>query len=172
MDPEFPSCWVRQPSPTIQKKASALPSISRIAKRQRRKFALMSNAIACWLKPRQRLFGTPPLRGEFTVEQPSWTEFTGQSFEELRGWGWLNAIHPEDRIHTERIWSEAVAKRNIYEVEHRLRTKNNAYHNMMVRAVPILDSEGAIRQWIGIHTDITERKKAEERILEQACAAG
>jgi PAS domain S-box-containing protein len=109
-----------------------------------------------------------PASGEFTVEQPSWTQFTGQSFEELRGWGWLNAIHPDDRTHTERIWSESVANRTIYEVEHRLRTKDHVYHNMMVRAVPILDARGAIRQWIGIHTDITERKKAEERIFEQA----
>jgi PAS domain S-box-containing protein len=109
-----------------------------------------------------------PASGAFTVEQPSWSEFTGQSFEELRDWGWLNAIHPDDRSHTQKIWSEAVANRNIYEVEHRLRAKDNAYHNMMVRAVPILDAAGAIRQWIGIHTDITEQKRAEERIAAQA----
>jgi PAS domain S-box-containing protein len=113
------------------------------------------------------VWDTPP-SGEFTVEQPSWTEFTGQSFEELRGSGWLNAVHPEDRIHTRQLWSEAVANRGIYKVEHRLRGKDHAYHNMIVRAVPILDADGTIRQWIGIHTDITERKKAEERILEQA----
>ena len=109
-----------------------------------------------------------PASGEFTREQPSWTEFTGQSFEELSGWGWLNAIHPDDRSHTELMWSEAVAKRDVYKVEHRLQTKDHIYRNMMVRAVPILDAHGAIRQWIGIHTDITELKASEERISEQA----
>ena len=32
---------------------------------------------------------------------------------------------------------------------------------MMVRAVPVLAEGGSIHQWIGIHTDITERKQAE-----------
>lgn len=33
--------------------------------------------------------------GGFVSEQPGWAAFTGQSFEEYRGWGWLDAIHPE-----------------------------------------------------------------------------
>src|SRR5262245_49532234 len=32
---------------------------------------------------------------------------------------------------------------------------------MMVRAVPILDETGAIREWVGIHTDIDDLKQAE-----------
>ena len=35
--------------------------------------------------------------GEFDTGQPEWSAFTGQSFEELRGWGWLDAVHPDDR---------------------------------------------------------------------------
>ena len=33
-------------------------------------------------------------------EQPSWSAFTGQSTDQLAGWGWLDAIHPDDRAHT------------------------------------------------------------------------
>ncbi len=106
-----------------------------------------------------------PASGEFTVDQPGWTAFTGQSFDELRGWGWLNAIHPEDREETARVWSAAVANRSRYDVEHRLQVPDKTYRNMLVRAVPILGEDGAIRQWIGIHTDITERKKLENQFL-------
>jgi PAS domain S-box-containing protein len=109
-----------------------------------------------------------PASGQFTVEQPGWTAFTGQSFDELRGWGWLNAIHPDDREETERVWSAAIQSRLPYEVEHRIRTPDNSYRNMSVRAVPILDDDNTIRQWIGVHKDITQRKMAEERIKEQA----
>jgi PAS domain S-box-containing protein len=109
-----------------------------------------------------------PASGEFIVEQPGWTAFTGQSFDELRGWGWLNAIHPEDRAETERVWSAALASRSRYDVEHRLRRPDKSYCNMVVRAVPILADDGTIRQWIGIHTDVTDRKQTEERVLQQA----
>lgn len=106
-----------------------------------------------------------PASGEFTVEQPGWTSFTGQTFEELRGTGWLNAIHPEDRAETARVWSEAVTNRSRYTVEHRIQTPDKTYRNMFVRAVPILGEDGTIRQWIGIHTDITERKQLENQFL-------
>jgi PAS domain S-box-containing protein len=106
------------------------------------------------------VWDTPP-SGKFEIPQPSWSAFTGQTFEELRDWGWLDAVHPEDRSETGRVWSAAVATRGIYEVEHRLETADGGYRNMMVRAVPILSEDGAIAQWIGVHTDITAQKTAE-----------
>jgi hypothetical protein len=47
--------------------------------------------------------------GKFEVEQPPWSDFTGQTFEQLNRWGWLDAVHPDDRPNTVRVWSEAVA---------------------------------------------------------------
>src|SRR5215472_14997870 len=102
-----------------------------------------------------------PASGEFEVEQPRWSDFTGQSFEQLRGWGWLDAVHPDDRPNTARVWSAAVASRSLYQVEHRLRRHDGEYRHMMVRAVPILDEAGVIREWVGIHTDIDDLKRAE-----------
>lgn len=103
-----------------------------------------------------------PASGEFETEQPAWAEFTGQSFDELRGWGWLNAIHPDDRPHTARVWSTAVASRTVYQVEHRIRRRDGEYRHMLVRAVPILDEGGTIREWIGVHTDISVQMRAKE----------
>ena len=102
----------------------------------------------------------PPL-GEFAVEQPGWSAFTGQSFEELRGLGWLNAIHPDDHAETTRVWSAAIANRSMCEVEYRLRARDQSYHHMSVRVVPILADDGTIQQWVGVASDITERKQAE-----------
>jgi len=108
-----------------------------------------------------------PASGEFESEQPGWSAFTGQDFEQLQGWGWLNAVHPDDRPHTAAVWSAAVASRSLYEVEHRLRRQDGVYRYMLVRAVPILDGGGDIREWVGIHTDIDDRKRAEV-VLRQA----
>ncbi|ACC85004.1 PAS domain S-box protein [Nostoc punctiforme] len=103
--------------------------------------------------------------GEFINEQPGWSAFTGQTFEELKGWGWLNAVHPDDRLHTAKVWSQAVASRTLYKLEHRLRRHDGEYCHMSVRAFPILNPDGGIREWIGVHTDITEYKQAQEAML-------
>ena len=102
-----------------------------------------------------------PASGEFETEQLGWSAFTGQDFEQLKGWGWLDAVHPDDRHNTARVWSAAVASRSLYQVEHRLRRHDGVYRHMMVRAVPILDEAGVIHEWVGIHTDIDDLKQAE-----------
>jgi PAS domain S-box-containing protein len=112
-----------------------------------------------------------PASGEFEVEQPRWGEFTGQTFEQLKGWGWLDAVHPDDRPNTARVWSAAVASRSLYEVEHRLRRHDGAYRHMQVRAVPILDDRGSIREWVGVHTDITIQREAEAALREAKALA-
>ncbi|WP_435011571.1 response regulator [Tundrisphaera lichenicola] len=112
-----------------------------------------------------------PASGEFESEQQGWSDFTGQSFDELRGWGWLDAIHPEDRAETVRVWSKTVANRSTYRVEHRIRRADGEYRHMMVRAIPILSEDGTIHEWIGVHTDIDLQKRAEAALREAKEAA-
>ncbi|WP_254565803.1 PAS domain S-box protein [Oscillatoria sp. HE19RPO] len=100
--------------------------------------------------------------GEFVTEQPAWSRFTGQTFDQLKGIGWLNSVHPDDREQTAQVWNQAVQNRVLYEVEHRLRHHDGEYRYMSVRAVPILNTtDGSIREWLGVHTDISDRKLAQ-----------
>lgn len=101
---------------------------------------------------------------EFVTPQPGWSAFTGQTDEELKGWGWLKAVHPEDQAHVAKAWSQAVANATLYEGEHRLRRYDGEYRHMSVRAVPVLEPDGSIQEWIGVHTDITERKRIENTL--------
>ena len=102
-----------------------------------------------------------PASGEFDSDQPAWTAFTGQTLEQHRGWGWLDAIHPDDREKSERAWTVAMRARSVYHVEHRLRRADGEYRYMTGRAVPIFEPDGAIREWVGVHTDVTDQKCAE-----------
>ncbi|OKH39481.1 hypothetical protein NIES2119_07055 [[Phormidium ambiguum] IAM M-71] len=110
-------------------------------------------------------------QGEQMLELTNWSKFTGQTNEERIGWGWLNAIHPEDHLHTTKIWLAAIANRTLYEVEYRLRRHDGEYRHMTVRGVPILDADGNISEWIGICADITERKEWEIAITKAKEAA-
>jgi PAS domain S-box-containing protein len=93
---------------------------------------------------------------------PEWRAFTGQSVEEVKGWGWKNALHPEDRERIATTWSEAVKNRSLFDTEYRLRRKDGEYRFVNARGVPVLNADGSVSQWVGFCADIHERKRAEE----------
>ena len=95
-------------------------------------------------------------------EQFGWGNFTGQTLKEYQGYGWAKAVHPKDAPPTVTAWKRAVAKKSIFKFEHRVRRRDGAWRLCSVHAVPLLGEDGAIREWVGVHTDITERKQAEE----------
>ena len=100
--------------------------------------------------------------GEFATLQREWTAFTGQSFEASKGFGWIEAVHPDDRQATLELLRQAVETQSVFKVEHRLKNSAGDWRHMLVRAVPIMDDgDTPVREWIGAHTDITERKEGE-----------
>lgn len=117
----------------------------------------------------QTVWSTNPA-GEVVEDSPSWRAFTGQTFEQWRGRGWLDALHPEDRPRANEVWRQAVQTRALYECEYRLRCADGAYRDVVARGVPVLESDGSIREWIGTCTDITERKGMEVALAERALA--
>ncbi len=101
--------------------------------------------------------------GDFVAAQPGWAAFTGQLQPEYAGSGWTQAIHPDDRDAVFAAWTAALASHALFAVDYRLRRADGAWRIMAVRAVPIIE-DGEVREWVGSHTDITERKLAEEEL--------
>lgn len=104
---------------------------------------------------------TTDAQGSFVSEQPAWTEFTGQRFDQFKGWGWAHAIHPDDRDRMLEAWKQSLESRTIFEQQGRYRRVDGEYRDMLVRGVPILDASGDVIEWVGTHTDITERVQSE-----------
>ena len=100
--------------------------------------------------------------GEMQGTNADWSAFTGQSEEEYTGYGWSNAVHPDDTQPTIDAWKLSVATHTPFGFEHRLRRHDGVYRHFAIRAVPILEASGSIREWIGVHTDVTERRAAEQ----------
>ena len=101
-------------------------------------------------------------------EQRGWSDFTGQSREEYQGYGWSKAVHPDDGQPTVNAWNRAVAEKRVFVFEHRIRRHDGQWRHCLIRAVPILNADGKIREWVGVHTDITERKRDEEQLQQLA----
>jgi len=108
-------------------------------------------------------FHVPPLEitwatepsGEVLEDCRSWREFTGQTHDEIQGFGWLNAVHPEDRERVREAWVKTVAAGSIYVSEFRLRRADGAMRHMSVRGVPAVEN-GEVRRVAGFCGDITD----------------
>jgi len=110
------------------------------------------------------LIWTNTAEGMMEGEQAGWGSFTGQRQAEYQGYGWSHAVHPDDAQPTIVAWQQAVAEKRTFEFEHRVRRRDGEWRLCSIRAVPLLHADGTIREWVGVHTDITERKKAEEAL--------
>lgn len=96
---------------------------------------------------------------------PSWCRFTGQRPDEAAGFGWLDAIHPDDRDALLRLRTAAMRARSDLDAELRLHRAAGGWSWSNVRAVPVLDADGRIVKWAGMTIDISGRRDAEERAL-------
>ncbi len=105
-------------------------------------------------------------QGRMTGEQPGWAALTGQTRSEYEGFGWADAVHPDDRQPSVEAWNATVAARSTFVHEHRVRARDGLWRHFSIRAVPVLDAQGAIREWVGVHTDITEQREAEAELRE------
>jgi PAS domain S-box-containing protein len=104
--------------------------------------------------------------GEVDSPVPSWNAFTGQTNEEAAGFGWMNIIHPDDRRKVRAAWGKAVAEKTTYEVEYRLQLSSGDWRHVLARGVPMLDENDAITEFIGTCIDVTEQRRAQERLRE------
>ncbi len=106
---------------------------------------------------------TVDAQGEAVEDSPSWKAFTGQTYEQWKGRGWLDALHPEDRTRIAGLWDEAIATRSPVDAEYRIRHASGERRWTSVRAVPLIRPNGAVEGWVGMNVDITDRKTWEER---------
>ena len=95
-----------------------------------------------------------------------WTNYTGVAESDLLGWRWMETLHPDDREPTRQFWTESVAGRQPYDVEYRIRRSDGIYGWFKTRGTPIRDTDGGIVKWFGTCTDITDRKRAEQALMD------
>jgi len=96
-----------------------------------------------------------------------WLDYTGMSFNEIKGWGWTAAIHPQDITGLRERWRAALVQSTSLEAEARMYRADGCYRWFLIQAVPLRDSGGRIIRWYGTNTDIEELKLAQEELQKQ-----
>ncbi|HEX7117717.1 MAG TPA: PAS domain S-box protein [Longimicrobiales bacterium] len=82
---------------------------------------------------------------------------------------WFRRVHDEDRDALRRaIDAHLEGRTPHFEHEHRIRHADGSYRWMLSRGLAVRNAEGVPHRMAGSQTDITDRKKAEERLLHDA----
>ena len=95
-----------------------------------------------------------------------WLDYAGLSADQVQGWGWTSAVHPDDLNRLADYWRGALASGQPGEIEARLRRFDGAYRWFLFRATPSVEN-GRVVKWYGTNTDIEARKTAEQAIVTQ-----
>jgi len=96
-----------------------------------------------------------------------WLDYTGRSESQQLGKGWLEQVHPEDRVKVEQEWSRVVGTGDTFDMSYRIRRVDGVYRWFKTRAVPLRDPAGRILKWFGSNTDIEEFVSASNRVTVQ-----
>jgi PAS domain S-box-containing protein len=89
-------------------------------------------------------------------------------FNEIKGWGWMAAIHPEDTIELREGWRAALMQSTSFVAEARMRRSDGCYRWFLIQALPLRRADGGIIRWFGTNTDVKDLKRAEEEAQKQS----
>ena len=101
--------------------------------------------------------------GYCTYLNQQWGTFTGLPIDISEGFGWLNAIHPDDRKNAENIFIECNTNRKDYKVDIRIQTMSGDYRWCIDRGIPKFSSDGTYEGMVGTVIDVHDEKLAGER---------
>ena len=97
-------------------------------------------------------------------------DYTGYTAEQLKDWGWIEIIHPDDRSENDLKWRKAVGTGSEYEFETRIANNNGEYLWHLTRALAFKDDNEKITMWIGSDTEIQDQRE-QKKELEIAVAS-
>ncbi|HSF46189.1 MAG TPA: PAS domain S-box protein, partial [Chitinophagaceae bacterium] len=93
-----------------------------------------------------------------------WYDYTGTTFEEMQGWGWMKVYHPDELDRVVSLVARGWRKNEPFELTSPLKGADGVYRWFLTRAVPITNEDGKIIRWIGTNTNVDEQFKAQEAV--------
>jgi len=109
--------------------------------------------------------------GRIVYANQRWSEMTGRDPESALGFGWMEAIHPEDREHVERVWKAAVEVGTELKDETRFLTPDGTIVWIQWQSRVLRAPDGMPIGFVAVLEDVTTRRAGEAKLLEAKQAA-
>jgi len=106
--------------------------------------------------------------GKRLYNSPAYQKILGYGPEELAATSSLDQIHPDDRARVQEASAKASTTGRGEQLEYRIRHKDGSWRFLESTASAIRDNEGQTSGLVIVNRDITQRKRAEERLAHQA----
>jgi PAS domain S-box-containing protein len=87
------------------------------------------------------------------------SSLTGLAPERTTGFGWTQALHPDDRPSVMSAWKDARAAGKELQSEFRVREAGGSHRWFKVKVVPVRNESGELVQWVGAAADIDEQRQ-------------
>lgn len=94
-----------------------------------------------------------------------WEDYTGRQVNEQLVYGWLEQIHPEDRVRLSQAWQRCLRTGEALRIDFRIRRYDGMYRWFDTRALPVRDAQGKVLKWFGTNTDIQEQLDIREALM-------
>ena len=94
----------------------------------------------------------------------AWCDYTGQDEESALKFGWLDAVHPDDRAASARLFLAATARQEPFALDYRVRRHDGEYRWMVDAGRPRFGDDGAFLGFVGSVVDVHGRKQMENAL--------
>jgi two-component system sensor histidine kinase/response regulator len=109
--------------------------------------------------------------GKVIYTNKRWEEMTGRTAEQAMHDGWAAAVHPEDREAVKKLWQSGVELQMELRDQCRLFTPEGHINWVQWQTRALVGTDGALQGFVGVMEDITQRRAAEQRMMEAKEAA-
>jgi len=103
-------------------------------------------------------------KGEIFWYNQRWYDYTGGTFEEMKGWAWQKVHDPAVLPTVLANWKAAIESGEPIAMVFPLKGANGEFRSFLTRVEPVRDNQGRVSRWFGTNTDITDQLKTEEEL--------
>lgn len=121
------------------------------------KFRLLADSVP-------QLIWTGDADGNLNYFNQSLFDYAGLTPSKIRKDGWIQIVHPDDRLESIKQWAQSINHGEPFLTEHRFKHWNGEYRWHLSRAIPQKDSNGVIQMWVGTSTDVHDQKIFSEEL--------